>query len=126
MKTFALFLALVSLPSFGAIIDGCYKTLSYNGQPVQEGPDSESSLSKIYSITSQYYFTQSLTPLKTKVVSIFKGFNEGWYSYINPIIFDDLGVTQQTSHRWSHQFEGFVNYASSYYSYDETDFLTHV
>lgn len=124
MKMFALFTALVSFSSFGSVIDGCFKTLSYNGEEVVQGPEYDSNLTRIYSITSHYYFNQSLSPLQTKVVSIFKGFQGGWYSYINPIMFDELGTVNETANSWSHSFEGFVRYATSYYSYDEADFLT--
>ncbi|MFA5584063.1 MAG: hypothetical protein WDA09_07600 [Bacteriovoracaceae bacterium] len=124
MKMFALLLAFMSFSSFGAIIDGCYKTVSYNGQPVVQGPDANSNLSKIYSVTSHYYFSHNHSPLKTKVISIFKGFEGGWYSYTNPIVFDDLGKTTETSKSWSYQFEDFVKYTSSFYSFDEADFLT--
>lgn len=124
MKMFALLLVFMSFSSFGAVIDGCYRTVSYNGVPVVEGPEEESNLTKIYSVKSHYYFNDSYSPLTTKVISIFKGFSNGWYSYINPIIFDDLGSTNETENIWNYNFEGFVNYASSFYSFDEADFLT--
>lgn len=124
MKMFALLLSVMSFASFGAVIDGCYRTISYNGVAVAEGPDSESNLSKIYSVKSHYYFDEKFKALDTRVISIFKGFEGGWYSYVNPIIFNNLGQTQQSGHVWNYQFEGFVNYASSNYSFDEADFLT--
>lgn len=124
MKMFAMLGLLLSWSSFGAVIDGCYRTVSYNGAPVVEGPEGESNLSKIYSVKSQYYFNQAHAPLMTKVLSIFKGYKEGWYSYINPIVFENLGTTSETEYSWSYQFEGMVKYTPSNYIYEEADFQT--
>lgn len=124
MKMFTLLLVMMSFSSFGAIIDGCYRTVSYNGAPVIEGPEQESNLTKIYSVQSTYYYSDAYSPLKTKVISIFKGFSNGWYSYINPIIFDELGTMSETDKSWDYHFEGIVKYTTSFYSYDEADFLT--
>lgn len=124
MKIFALLAAFISFSSYSAVIDGCFKTLSFNGAPVIEGPVAEKNLSHIYSVTSRFYFDQSQTPLKTKVISIYKGFDSGWYTTINPIIFDDLGDVAETENSWSYSYQGIVRYAFSRYTYGEADFVT--
>lgn len=126
MKMFAVLLALVSAPSFAAIVDGCFRTISYNGQEVIEGPEEERNLTKINSKKSAYYFDNSYQGLTTKVISIFKGFNEGWYAYANPLTFEELGETVETENEWSYLFEGEVYFTDIPYVYQKTDFRTKV
>ena len=126
MKMFAVLLALASFPTFGSIIDGCYKTVSLNGLEVMQGPEEESNLTKIYSRHSSYYFDTSYQGLTTKIISVFTGFNEGWYSYSNPLAFEELGETQESESQWSYGFAGEVYFTDQPYIYKKSDFKTDI
>lgn len=126
MKMFAVLLALASFPTFGAIIDGCYKTVSLNGESVMQGPEEESNLTKIYSRQSSYYFDTSYQNLTTKIISVFTGFNGGWYSYSNPLVFEELGETFESESEWGYEFAGEVYFTDQPYIYKKSDFKTSV
>lgn len=126
MKMFAVLMAMITVPSFAAIIDGCYKTVAFNGEPVTQGPDEEKSLSRIYSKTSPYYFDSSYKNINTKIISVFKGYNEGWYSSINPLVFEDMGITEESDNSWAYYFAGDVFYTDTPYVFQKTDFQTNI
>lgn len=131
IKLFTLFILLAfnfSNIQASEIFDACYKTLEINDRSVVPGPSSYNSQSSIFTIPENefYYDLDTRKSLKTKVISLYTGHREGWYSFINPLIFEDLGNFEVDDHGLVYSYEGHVYHRNSHYGMDKVDFKTEV
>jgi hypothetical protein len=128
MRLLLLLSLLFSTQVFGnSFLNGCYKTLEINDRPVIPGPD-ESRQSSIFSLEQNefYYDVESGKSLKTQILSFFTGHRDGWYSYVNAVLFDTLGEMTVTDNSMQYSFDKTVLHRNSSYGYDEVDFTTYV
>ena len=129
IKTLTLFsLLLVStFASATSFLDGCYKTLEINGATVMPGPDEGRSQSTIYSVDNEFYYDlETRKSLRTKVLSLFRNFNGGWYSFTNALVFEELGRLESDGNSLSYSFESDVFHRTSSYALEKVDFKTDV
>jgi hypothetical protein len=131
LKFLALFFIFSSLISSQVrasdFIDGCYKTLEVNGKVVPSGPEIANSQSSIYSIQNEFYYDlETKKSLKTKVMSVFRGFNGGWYSFTNALMFEDLGTLEVSDNSIDYTFNYEVFHRNSYYALNKVDFKTEI
>lgn len=127
LKLFSLFSILLSLTLVDAkasdFIDGCYKTLEVNGRVVPAGPEIANSQSSIYSVQNEFYYDlETKKSLKTKIISIFRGFDGGWYSFTNALMFEDLGSLEVSENSIDYTFDYDVYHRNSYYALEKVDF----
>lgn len=131
LKFFALFCIFSSLIFTEArasdFIDGCYKTLEVNGKVVPSGPELSNSQSSIYSIQNEFYYDlETKKSLRTKVLSVFRGFSGGWYTFTNALMFEELGALEVTENTIDYTFDYDVYHRNSYYALEKVDFKTEI
>lgn len=120
--------SLFALKTFAYGFDGCYKSLEINGRNVVSGPVPASEQSSVFTLAANefYYDLETRSPLRTKVISLFTGFREGWKSFVNPLVFEELGEFQTDANSLRYFFEGEVYHRNRHYGLDKVDFKTAV
>lgn len=97
MKKF-ITLFIFSIELFSASPDlfyGNYRTLKIDGKEVLEGPISQRNITSIYKVENKYFLDlEQKRPLDSVIISLFSGFRQNLYYYINSISFLDKGYWQ--------------------------------
>ncbi|MFP5384518.1 MAG: hypothetical protein ACLGHN_00465 [Bacteriovoracia bacterium] len=129
MKFFTLLSLLVISTMAGAtsFLDGCYKTLEINGATVMPGPDEGRAQSTIYSVDNEFYYDlETRKSLRTKILSLFRNYNGGWYTFTNALVFEELGHLEASENTLQYAFAGDVFHRTSSYALEKVDFKTDV
>jgi hypothetical protein len=105
-------------------ISGCYKTIEFNGQVVNQGPSAENSQSEIYITKNQYYRDlETGTELETLIISVFNGFRQPWYGFSNVVVPVNKGQWNITQDSVKYEMDEDILYINSNYQRSKVDFL---
>ena len=105
-------------------LSGCYKTIEFNGQIVNQGPNAENSESEIYTTKNQYYRDLDTgKKLETLIISVFNGYSEPWYGFSNVVVPVNKGIWKITQDSVDYEIDEDILYVNSNYQRSKVDFL---